>query len=224
MSYRLYAIENTTIEPLEQTFHPHLLINLSSIPPIDTNTETTCSQILEISLPDALFLDRDELSDHFAGQSLITYWDLVPSVINIERPVRFHSGDYAKENENEEEGLKLMMELQSCSHGIKLDIPMHGRYLMPRDLGKEEIELFGETGPGHIRGAWVCSEDRPVIDLDLPEIYTSPKSLTLLLPTGHPSHQPLVAIVTAISIWLGFFYLVYKIFRLTRRLKRQKVD
>ena len=51
---------------------------------------------------------------------------------------------------------------------------------------------------------------------DLPVIRTLP--LTVTLPTGRPSHQPLVEFGTVLAVWLCFGWLAYKIIRTARRL------
>ena len=55
---------------------------------------------------------------------------------------------------------------------------------------------------------------------DLSEIHVEPLSVTL--PTGIPSHQSKVEFTTTGVIWLGFFYLVYKVVRLGQRMDKAK--
>jgi hypothetical protein len=48
--------------------------------------------------------------------------------------------------------------------------------------------------------------------------------LSISLPTGQTSHQALVEIVTPIVIWLGWLYLMNKIWRLKARGTDKKID
>lgn len=50
------------------------------------------------------------------------------------------------------------------------------------------------------------------------DLYPINTNLTITLPTGKPSHQPFVEYGTVAAIWLGFAWLIYKIWRLNRRL------
>lgn len=52
----------------------------------------------------------------------------------------------------------------------------------------------------------------PVIQFD-----PSGAPMTLTLPVGHAEHQIPVEIITAVAIWLGWAYLVRKIWRFSRR-------
>ncbi len=48
--------------------------------------------------------------------------------------------------------------------------------------------------------------------------------ISITLPTGHTSHQPLVELGTVVTVWLGFAWLGYKILRLRRRLSARMDD
>jgi hypothetical protein len=55
-------------------------------------------------------------------------------------------------------------------------------------------------------------------DIFLPTV-PIPTPVTLTLPTGHPSHQIPVEIVTAVAIWLGWAYLMRKMWNILARHK-----
>lgn len=57
-----------------------------------------------------------------------------------------------------------------------------------------------------------------MLDILLPTV-PIPTPITLTLPTGHPSHQLPVEIVTAVAIWLGWAYLMRKMWNIIARHK-----
>lgn len=111
------------VPPLARTFHPTLTLALTppqptSFTPIHTSPDSTCHAILRLALPDAVFIDPDELDGRWGSRGLIQThlddhhnggsvalaskeseesgrswtgrvgWDMEPANIDIERPVR----------------------------------------------------------------------------------------------------------------------------------------
>lgn len=111
--------------------HPHLIVE----PPPPKHE---CKYHLSLHVPDAIFIDRDEIKDQWSSD---VSWSLSPDKIDIERPVR-----------NDTESVRLSLELDSTV--TSLDIPLHTRYLRPNAQGREEVILFGQ---GDIQDGWACN-------------------------------------------------------------------
>lgn len=116
-------------------FHPHLLIT-------QPESRAGCSYHVSLTLPDAIFLDRDELIDLW-GQSgqedARVGWLLTPNTIDIERPVR--------------NGITPSVLQVTLNTTTPLDIPLHGRYLRPNEGGRQEVTILRQEA---IRGGWSC--------------------------------------------------------------------
>jgi hypothetical protein len=84
---------------------------------------------VEITLPDAFFIDRDELG---TGVD----WELTLGV-DIERP------------EKEGEGVVLQLRMDTDT----VDIPMHARYLAPNEAGRRGVEVVASA-----RAGWKCGQ------------------------------------------------------------------
>lgn len=115
--------------------HPHLI--LEPPPPRDG-----CKYHLSLRLPDAIFIDRDEIKDQWSTETVS--WTLTPSRIDIERPVR-----------NDTEPVRLTLELDPKV--TSLDIPLHTRYLQPNAEGREEVVVFGSGGA--VQDGWACGSE-----------------------------------------------------------------
>ena len=125
--------------PLLPSYHPdlHLIHNVTSPQPFPSN----CTLHLSLTLPDALFLDPSSLHDHFASQTVIS-WSLYPEVIDIERPVSLANAEISN----------LDLSLKAGDGMLKLDIPLHARYLAPTLSGIKTISL----GKNALAAGWVC--------------------------------------------------------------------
>jgi hypothetical protein len=140
--------------PFRPSFHLPLRFTVNAKDPshASESVPSPCRLHLDISLPDAVFYDRDELRDALPDFE----WTLRPDVIDIERPVqpsaplshlhlaptdRFFS---RKPRDGEEFGER------------KVKIPIHARYLEPNAAGLDTIWLFSGVGSGQVKGGWVC--------------------------------------------------------------------
>jgi hypothetical protein len=115
-------------------FHPHFLITQ---PP--TRPTPASRYHATFTLPDAIFVDRDELIDLWSQSGHIE-WDLKPTKIDIERPVRA--------------GVQASVLRLSWSGDETLDLPLHARYLRPNEDASEVITLFQE---GDVVSGWNCN-------------------------------------------------------------------
>lgn len=296
---------NITVFPLTRTFHPTLQINIHPVGDTPNQGTEGCYALLHLVLPDAVFVDKDELTDLWGPATVprafdpslhpsqgsegsvqqpspfgVKAWTIAPKVIDIERPV--HSSR-KPEAAVEDHRVKLSVTLDLFDGGMVLEIPLHGRYLIPNHTGKQVITIFGDQSDGNgglLRGGWMCGmssdpaqsessksyqEVRPLLIPSraesavyaLPPTPSSPNQpdgqattvqtqeqesacfhveiaagplsfvhpdppITLTLPTGHPSHQLSVEIITALVIWLGGVYLVWKIWRLVCRVGKDE--
>ena len=151
--------------PLKPSIHPHLEIQLNTSaltqaterdvtstapcePRESCGRSRSCAIHLHLQLPDALFVDRDEVLDLWTYSSRILYWNLKPEVIDIERPVR--PTGLCK---SIDDGISL--DLLVGGDTQDLDIPLHARYLAPTGLGFAVIDTLGH---GAFRAGVVCSE------------------------------------------------------------------
>ena len=139
--------------PFRPSFHLPLRFNVNSTLPDDPDLQA-CRFHLDIPLPDALFIDPDEVRDALRPG---VEWSLEPDVIDIERPVQVDA-------EPTHLYLSLPGPLATGAEAgsvLRLDtnvkVPMHARYLEPNDHGRETVWLFAEEAP--LRGAWVCRAD-----------------------------------------------------------------
>ncbi|WVQ66726.1 uncharacterized protein L199_004915 [Kwoniella botswanensis] len=223
---------NLTLFTSSPSFHPTITLHLQ--PPSSSPIPSSCNLRAQLSLklPDEVFLDPDELEDKFAGSAISSY--TLRSTkgkgrvkVDIERP----SFDLIHEDEDKgsviidltispPQSYVTIEQGRGITPGelreVILEIPLHGRYLAPTEEG-ERIIMF----PEEIRGEWMCNID-PLTTTHLPLIPHTPINITL--PTGKHSHQPYVEIITPMVIWLGWGWLVYKIFNLRSRISYRKAD
>jgi hypothetical protein len=141
--HTIHPIESINLPPLTQTFHPHLLIPLNLTSPDLTQL---CNLHLHLSLPDALFIDRDELTGTWTSGTVVDTWWMSPEVVDIERP---------EMRDGEGSTLDLRMKGGSGSL-VEVDVPLHARYLEPSEVGHRIVSLFGDHGQGQLQGGWVC--------------------------------------------------------------------
>jgi hypothetical protein len=191
--------------------HPHLLITLPATKP--AHRDTLDRYHVSFNLPDSIFVDRHELIDLW-GQGGRVEWDLTPEKIDIERPIS-NTTEYST--------------LRVGWFDGELDIPLHVRYLEPNDQGSEVINLFREDG---VKAGWNCvgmKGERKVLSRSsqpdtacLSTVHHAPLDITL--PTGRLSDRPLVELATPVVIWLGWIYLVTKIWALSKRNRHIKTD
>ena len=203
-------------------FHPHLLITL---PKLQSRPSPASTYHVSFTLPDAIFVDRDEIIDLWgqsssAGSSRRKIeWDLLPKNIDIERPVR---------NTTEVTSLRLAFSGMNV-----LDIPLHARYLEPNDHGAESIALFQD---GAAQAGWdcaglhgkpnhACSRDTAdSSDTSCLSAIAHAAPLKIMLPTGRTSDRAIVELATPIVIWLGWIYLFVKVWTLSNRTRHIKTD
>lgn len=190
---------------MSPALHPHLIIE----PP---SPKVGCRYHLSLQLPDAIFTDRDEIKDQWSSENVS--WSLSPDKIDIERPIR-----------NDTELVQLNLDLDP--RVTSLDIPLHTRYLRPNAQGREEVIVFGQ---GAVQDGWACGGEFCFIPIErAPDSHCTgisptmspvplPLEVSLCLPTGNTTHQPLVLLVTPVVIWLGWTYLIRKIKNLHRRI------
>ncbi|WVQ75656.1 hypothetical protein IAR50_005285 [Cryptococcus sp. DSM 104548] len=202
------------------SFHPVLSIAYSL--PLPSQNCTSAASF-SLTLPDALFVDPDELSGKWPmvsghNESRANWdWALDPPVsVDIERPsfggsVGLHT---------------LHVRLNPSTEGKEqeaLDVPLHARYLAPNEQGVTSLMFPGEDG-SELRAGWVCAESLPDIEsietVDLPIVHPVPASLTL--PTGKHAHQELVELATPVVIWLGWAWIMWKLWGLSRRSTKVK--
>lgn len=210
---------DVSVSPLKSTFHPHLTLTFPPRRNVDGDSAELCRIHLSLTLPDSLFVDPDELTGSWGTNlSGVISYDLHPRVIDIERPYRVAEPDQPR----------IRVDVVLSNDVTSLSVPLHGRYLPPDETGYRQINVISGNGTvtadmGQLRAAHVCSvtgatrkapTELPVVGLKSPVI--------LVLPTGKHSHQSITEIGTAIAIWLGWSYLVWKIWRLVQRIDRQR--
>ena len=156
--YNIHPLPPNTIHfaPLKPSIHPRLEIQLNSTllaqtsiaaaaAPLNDHAEASakasCTTHMHIQLPDALFIDRDELLDLWSTSSRITEWELRPEIIDIERPVRLVDG--------------VSLCLVVGDEVDELDIPLHARYLVPSELGYTTVQILEY---GDFRAGLVCAK------------------------------------------------------------------
>lgn len=154
------------------SLHPKVIIQ---------NLAKNCTLNLHLTLPDAIFPDPSELLDKWPDRD----WSVSPSIIDIERPL-----------DPEEE--HTVLELVDWSIEGELEIPLHARYLPPRD-GGWEIAV-------PVKGNYRCGLDS--LELD--------KEVTVRLPAAKPGYQIPVEIGTALVIWLGWAWVAWRIWSIIR--------
>jgi hypothetical protein len=148
---------SVSITPLRPSFHPPLIINYnatSSHPRTDIlgsaahTSSQSCRLHLEVTLPDEVFVDRDELAD---GLHSIP-WRLSPNTIDIERP-SLNEGLSTQDVPMS----RLRLDLGSRPEG-RVKIPMHARYVEPSESGLREVWLMAGGESGDVFGAWLCED------------------------------------------------------------------
>ena len=167
--------------PLQTSLHPslHLTYNATSSRPSDHLLGTachpagqSCSLSFQFTFPDALFLDRNELRDTFVGSEEVEHWHLAPETIDIERPVA-----------NNQEPNVLRLHLGDEGEG-EVKIPLHARYLVPREEGLEEVWLFAAGESGAVHGGWVCTPSESSGEYNIAHSRTFPKLKTKTTADG----------------------------------------
>jgi hypothetical protein len=193
--------------------HPHLLITLPESQPASRDHD---HYHVVFTLPDAIFVDRHELIDLW-GQDKTqnrVQWELTPEKIDIERPIS---------NTTEYSTLRV-----AWSERV-LDVPLHVRYLEPNAVGSEVVPLFQEEG---VKAGWNCIDIKgglkyrgraEQVDTACLEVFHH-RPLVITLPTGRVSDRALVELATPVLIWLGWIYLVTKIWALSKRTRHMKTD
>jgi hypothetical protein len=111
----------------------------------------------------------------------------------------------------------------------KIDIELHVRYLEPNAVGSEVVPLFQEEG---VKAGWNCIDIKgglkyrgraEQVDTACLEVFHH-RPLVITLPTGRVSDRALVELATPVLIWLGWIYLVTKIWALSKRTRHMKTD
>lgn len=164
----------------QPSFHPvlHLTFNAPSFSVLDDASNSVTEKIkscepvahLEIALPDALFVDPDELNGKWplsysseptmhqasGGNWEVSDWKLDPPSVDIERP---SFGSPALRHT-----LYLSMRPQAffeesdIKSEVEMEIPLHARYLAPSDEGKRTLLFPGDDG-SEIRSGWTCASE-----------------------------------------------------------------
>ncbi|ODO05500.1 hypothetical protein I350_04551 [Cryptococcus amylolentus CBS 6273] len=208
---------DTSLSFSQPSLHPILTIAYALPPPTDSCTPAAS---FALTFPDALFIDPDELGGKWpiaaeedeSGSDVWT-WALEPSSVDIERPYLGNSTHHT-----------LHIRLNPSAN-IKeqevLEVPLHARYLTPSDQGERTLVFPGEDG-SELAAGWVCAESLSDNEkaLELPLVHPTPISLTL--PTGKHAHQELVELVTPVVIWLGWAWIMWKLWGLTKRRTKVK--
>ena len=153
------APQSLSFQPFRSSSHPSLRFTLNTtLPSISDflSIRQGCHVHLDLSFPDALFIDREELRDTLGDVS----WTLEPDFIDIERPVLPNGPD----GERSEELAHLYLEIKHIddkyTEETVVKVPLHARYLEPREGGHETVWLFAGGSSGEVRGGWVCGTDR----------------------------------------------------------------
>ncbi|OXG21391.1 hypothetical protein C367_04199 [Cryptococcus neoformans Ze90-1] len=231
---------NITLSFSQPSFHPvlHLTFNVPSISDLKDVSNSVferkklCEPVthLEIALPDALFVDPDELSGkwplHSSSESAmhqasegnwkVSGWGLTPPSVNIERP---SFGNAALHHT-----LHVLVRPQAffeesdAKGGVGVEVPLHARYLAPRDEGRRTL-LFPGEDESEIRSGWTCATELTQSHR-VPTVHPLPVSLTL--PTGRHAHQPVIEVITPLVIWLGWAWIAWKLWKLKSRVSERE--
>lgn len=124
---------NLTLADSAPALHPHLLVT----PPRATS-RSGCSYNVSLTLPDAVFIDRDEISDLWPRDQVA--WTLSPDKIDIERPVR-------------DDAERVHFSVQLGPDVRALDIPLHTRYLRPNVSGRQRVDVVVKNS---LQAGWAC--------------------------------------------------------------------
>ncbi|WVO17111.1 hypothetical protein L204_104801 [Cryptococcus depauperatus] len=217
---------NLTLSFSRPSFHPILRIELPKSPSESTTSGLLCQPLilLSITLPDGLFVDPDELEGRWpvnlgadiespdSSSPTVVKWFVNPSVVDIERPLL---GDSASRHTL---SLAVKPPARRPKNSARLCLPLHVRYLPPSDGGWRTIVFPGDDG-SEIRSSWQCIDSLtrwPPDFHDLPRIF--PQLTTITLPTGKYLHQDLVEVVTPMFIWVGWAWIVWRIWKFESKL------
>lgn len=169
---------NITLSFSQPSFHPvlHLTFNVPSISDLQDVSNSAvekkklCEPVahLEITLPDPLFVDPDELSGKWPLHSSsepamhqasgdnwkISGWGLNPPSVDIERPslgnAALHHTLYLSVRP------QTFFEESDVKGEVEVEVPLHARYLAPRDEGRRTVSFPGED-ESEIRSGWTCA-------------------------------------------------------------------
>lgn len=148
-----------------------------------------CRLRLNITLPDALFPDPSELLDKWPQPGAVR-WTLSPAVVDIERPL----DPYA-------ESAVLVFDYVTGESAV--DIPLHGRYLPPKD-GGWDVSFA-------VKGTVDCGDGAQGVE----------HWVGVHLPAVTPGNQVPVEIATAAVVWLGWAWVAWKIVGVVSRSRRK---
>ncbi|KAK8853428.1 hypothetical protein IAR55_004134 [Kwoniella newhampshirensis] len=182
----------------------------------------------------------------------ILWWDVDPPKVDVERPSFVSDPDLDEEEGHVQVPLHTLslilrpsidrsIDRTLCSEGTKamltgvenawswgVDVPLHARYLAPSEDGTRSVVIpaVSASRGGSIHSAWICGDPDILASPDIWQTLadTHPDPVTIPLPTGRHSHQLFVERITPSVIWLGCFYLIYKILRVRNRAGRQRVE
>jgi hypothetical protein len=144
------------------SLHPHLHLAL----PPDAVTCTHRQTHLSVTLPDGLFLDPTELARISSSASILSAQS-IPKKIDIERPsigyVKDHDKDALQQQQQE---IQLHLLQSSLDQELRLDIPLHARYLPPSSSGYSTISLFSNDDSGCVRALTVCDDASVPVDCE----------------------------------------------------------
>lgn len=140
--------------PFRPSFHLPLRFTVSTAYPTHTAQNTSCGLHFDISVPDAVFFDRDELRDALHSFD----WTLEPTNIDIERAIK-PSAPISHLHLTTRDDFWGGERSNSDGEEKKVKIPMHARYLSPNEDGRETVWLFSGGQSGEVRGGWVCGSN-----------------------------------------------------------------
>ncbi|BEJ14347.1 hypothetical protein CspHIS471_0401140 [Cutaneotrichosporon sp. HIS471] len=203
---------------ISSSLHPHL--RLSPLNPDPTSSSPSSCLQVRLHLPDALFVDPDELVDLWGGPSLdlsskpslgadqtSPVWSLSPRIVDIERP---ESPTLPPQSLKSPQTGQSKLDLVFTG---AVDVPLHARYLVP-DAAEGSWDamvkafngdIYRDVPLGRVEAAY-CGERLEVVDTDA----------VARLPVGDAAYRLPVEIVTAAVVWAGWAWVVYALVRATR--------
>ena len=189
-----------SISSLPRTCHPTLTVQLDIPQSSQFVPGAQCQAILRLPLPDAVFVDPDELHGRWGPRGLLLneqadvvtegrasgtadvrralVWASFPPEIDIERPVRssqppITDNKGAPRRQDAASVLWLSIPIDAHDEGlderecegqrITVEVPLHGRYLVPNDAGSVHVTLFDnassvQDATGALQAGWTCKD------------------------------------------------------------------
>jgi hypothetical protein len=177
-----------SIAPLQCTFHPSLTIHITIPPSSRPESGSLCRAVLRLDLPDAAFVDPDELEGRWGARTLISTnvveasgggsgnvgrgirWDAWPEMIDIERAVRDRrtrrsapaSPSHAWSSSEKPGGDDELEEREGSSLWLSVPIDAH-------DEGVDELECESMSVDVDVplHGRYLRPDDSGLVDINL---------------------------------------------------------